>query len=159
VRAAFASLRKRRVSFISPTDSTFWDGPFVGSSPRCSFSRPNVVAWASWTEIRARIRAHNGHTARLPADLTPRIRGWATYHRHACSRQVLERVDWHIDQALRRRCHQQHRHKNAMWFQRRPMRCSVPSILLRRIDSLGERRSGVEGIEVIDVIEQIEFPD
>jgi len=39
------------------------------------------------------------------------------------------------------------------------MRCSIPSILSRSIDSLERRRAGVEGIEGVDGIEGNEMPD
>jgi RNA-directed DNA polymerase len=51
--------------------------------------------------------------------LTPKIRGWALYHRHASSARTFAYVDHQIHQALWRWARRRHRGKSAGWVKRR----------------------------------------
>jgi RNA-directed DNA polymerase len=55
----------------------------------------------------------------LIAALTPKIRGWALYHRQASSARTFAYVDHQIHQALWRWARRRHRHKSARWVKRR----------------------------------------
>src|ERR1700694_2498746 len=47
--------------------------------------------------------------------LTPKIRGWANYHRHVVSQRTFARVDRHIFSSLWRWVRRRHPNKNARW--------------------------------------------
>jgi RNA-directed DNA polymerase len=51
--------------------------------------------------------------------LTPKIRGWALYHRHASSARTFAYVDHQIHRALWRWARRRHRGKSARWVKRR----------------------------------------
>jgi RNA-directed DNA polymerase len=58
----------------------------------------------------------------LIGELTPRIKGWALYHRHASSKRTYAYVDHQIHQALWRWARRRHRGKSAHWVRRRYFR-------------------------------------
>src|SRR6185437_5234517 len=76
------------------------------------------------TQIREIIRgAGRSMTAgELIEELTPKIQGWALYHRHASSKRTFAYVDHHIHQALWRWSRRRHRNKSAHWVKRRYFR-------------------------------------
>jgi RNA-directed DNA polymerase len=71
--------------------------------------------------IREVIRGAGGSMSagQLIAALTPKIRGWALYHRHASSKRTFAYVDHQIHQALWRWARRRHRNKTARWVKRR----------------------------------------
>jgi RNA-directed DNA polymerase len=82
-------------------------------------SKRNVRTFLS--QIRATIReAGRSMTAgELIQELTPKIKGWALYHRHASSKRTFAYVDHQIHQALWRWARRRHRGKSARWVKRR----------------------------------------
>ena len=48
--------------------------------------------------------------------LNPIIRGWANYHRHVVSKQVFQRIDYHIHWALWRWAKRRHSDKSTAWI-------------------------------------------
>jgi RNA-directed DNA polymerase len=85
-------------------------------------SRRNVRTMLS--RIREMIRdAGRSMTAgELIGELTPKIQGWALYHRHASSNRTYAYVDHQIHQALWRWARRRHRGKSAHWVKRRYFR-------------------------------------
>jgi RNA-directed DNA polymerase len=68
-------------------------------------------------EVRRLIKANQQATAgELITYLTPVIRGWANYHRHAVSSKAFSKVDRHIFQALWRWARRRHPRKSARWI-------------------------------------------
>ena len=55
----------------------------------------------------------------LIRELTPKIQGWALYHRHASSQRTFAYVDHHIHQSLWRWARRRHRGRSAHWVARR----------------------------------------
>jgi RNA-directed DNA polymerase len=55
----------------------------------------------------------------LIQELTPKIRGWALYHRHASSARTFAYVDHQLHRALWRWARRRHRGKSARWVKRR----------------------------------------
>jgi RNA-directed DNA polymerase len=76
------------------------------------------------TQIREIIRgAGRSMTAgELIRELTPKIQGWALYHRHASSKRTFAYVDRQIHRALWRWARRRHRGKSAHWVKRRYFR-------------------------------------
>jgi RNA-directed DNA polymerase len=76
------------------------------------------------TEISEIIRgAGRSKTAgELIGELTPKIRGWALYHRHASSKRTFAYVDHRIHQCLWRWARRRHRPKSAHWIKQRYFR-------------------------------------
>jgi RNA-directed DNA polymerase len=85
-------------------------------------SRANVRTFLK--EIRETIRgAGRSMTAgELIQELTPKIRGWALYHRHASSKRSYAYVDHQIHQALWRWAKRRHRNPSAHWVSQRYFR-------------------------------------
>lgn len=52
----------------------------------------------------------------LISRLNPKIRGWAMYHRHVCSKETFHKVDDAIHWMLWRRALDQHRNKGKRWI-------------------------------------------
>ncbi len=71
--------------------------------------------------IREVIQGAGGSTSagELIQVLTPKIRGWALYHRHASSARTFAYVDHQIHRALWRWARRRHRNKSARWVKRR----------------------------------------
>ena len=67
--------------------------------------------------IRELIREEGGsmRAGELIQELTPKIRGWALYHRHASSKRTFAGVDHRIHWALWRWARRRHRGKSARW--------------------------------------------
>src|SRR5262249_49607005 len=82
-------------------------------------SRRNVRTFLN--RIRDTIRgAGRSRTAgELIQELTPKIQGWALYHRHASSKRTYAYVDHQIHQALWRWAKRRHRGHSARWVKRR----------------------------------------
>lgn len=75
-------------------------------------------------KIRKIIKANPTISAgQLVQKLNPIIRGWANYHRHACSKKTFRYVDYAIFQALWRWARRRHpKSKNAHWVRRKYFR-------------------------------------
>lgn len=66
--------------------------------------------------IRQLLKVHKATTTyALITQLNPIIRGWANYHRHACSKETFSDVDHYIFQALWRWAKRRHPKKNRSW--------------------------------------------
>jgi RNA-directed DNA polymerase len=77
-------------------------------------SRENVARFLR--QVRATIKANKQATAgSLIVQLNPLIRGWATYHRHAASKQTFVKVDNAVFQALWRWAVRRHPKKPLRW--------------------------------------------
>ena len=71
-------------------------------------------------EIREVIRRSGSlSVGELIALLSPKIRGWANYHRHVVSKQTFGSVDYQIWKALWRWAKRRHPNKGARWVLRR----------------------------------------
>jgi RNA-directed DNA polymerase len=67
--------------------------------------------------IRRTIKdAHGMSAADLIDQLNPKIRGWATYHRHVVSKRTFGRVDLIIFSSLWRWARRRHPNKTSRWF-------------------------------------------
>ena len=62
----------------------------------------------------------------LISQLNPKIRGWASFHRHASSKETFARVDHHIHKILRRWAARRHPTKSRSWVDHRYF-CTVGS--------------------------------
>jgi RNA-directed DNA polymerase len=83
-------------------------------------SRKNVANFL--TKIRTLIKAN----AQMPAGdliqlLNPKIRGWANYHQHVCSKRTFGRVDHQIFHCLMQWARRRHKHdgKGMRWIVRK----------------------------------------
>lgn len=77
-------------------------------------SKKNIAAFLS--KIRKVIRDNKQATAACMVQLlNPIIRGWASYHRHACSKKAFSYVDHQIFQCLWNWAKRRHPHKNRHW--------------------------------------------
>jgi RNA-directed DNA polymerase len=71
-------------------------------------------------KVRAIIKTKQYVSAgQLITILNPIIRGWANYHRHVVSKQVFQKVDHEIFQALWRWAKRRHRNKGARWVRKK----------------------------------------
>lgn len=71
-------------------------------------------------EVRDTIKANKATTqARLIMKLNQQIRGWRNYHKHSVARDVFERVDNEIFQALWRWALRRHKKKGKIWVKER----------------------------------------
>jgi len=78
-------------------------------------SRRNVKAFLD--NVREVIKGHKQATAgNLIRMLNRKIRGWAAYHRHVCSKRTFGRVDHVIFGLLRRWCRRRHPNKSLAWI-------------------------------------------
>jgi RNA-directed DNA polymerase len=82
-------------------------------------SKRNVRTFLN--KIRATIQGagRSMSAGELIQELTPKIKGWALYHRHASSKRTFAYVDHQIHQALWRWARRRHRGKSAHWVKRR----------------------------------------
>ena len=70
--------------------------------------------------IRKIIKANKQATAgNLIAQLNPKIRGWANYHRHVVSSEIFHKVDHAIFQALWQWAKRRHPHKPLTWIRKK----------------------------------------
>lgn len=60
----------------------------------------------------------------LIRELTPKIRGFANYHRHICSARIFSSIDHQVYHMLYRWARRRHPHKNAEW-RRRKYLCQI----------------------------------
>jgi RNA-directed DNA polymerase len=78
-------------------------------------SKKNVRTFL--TNIRKVIKDHRQESAAtLIGALNPKIRGWANYHCHACSKATFAYVDHRIHQAVWRWAIRRHRNKPKQWI-------------------------------------------
>jgi RNA-directed DNA polymerase len=82
-------------------------------------SRRNVRTFLA--EVRRLIREEGRSVSagELIQALTPKVRGWALYHRHASSKRTYGYVDHQIHRALWRWARRRHRGKSARWVRGR----------------------------------------
>lgn len=81
-------------------------------------SRKNVQTFLD--NIREVVKANmQVATGRLITILNPRIRGWANYHRHVCSKRTFTQVDDAIYKTLWRWATRRHPDKNRHWVKAR----------------------------------------
>lgn len=81
-------------------------------------SRKNTKAFLE--DVRTTIKAHRqAKTENLIKLLNLKIRGWATYHRHAAAKRSFSKVDMHIFQALWKWAVRRHPHKGKRWVRQR----------------------------------------
>ena len=81
-------------------------------------SQKNVAHFLA--NIRAVVRGNKETTAgRLAQMLNLKIKGWAMYHRHICSKRTFSQVDNAIFETLWRWCVRRHPRKNRHWVARK----------------------------------------
>jgi RNA-directed DNA polymerase len=87
-------------------------------------SAKNVKAFLA--QVREVIREHGRHgtAAELIQALNGKIKGWAMYHRHACSKRTFKRVDNQIFRMLRRWCRRRHGRRSRRWLKEQYFQCS-----------------------------------
>jgi RNA-directed DNA polymerase len=74
-------------------------------------------------KTRKIIKSHIGHTTlEMLRELNPVIRGWAYYHRHACSKKTFRYVDYCIFRNLWTWAKRRHRNKKVRWIRSRYFR-------------------------------------
>ncbi|MHC4913394.1 MAG: group II intron reverse transcriptase/maturase [Planctomycetota bacterium] len=75
------------------------------------------------SKTRKIIRSHLGSTtAEMLRGLNPVIRGWANYHRHACSKKTFNYIDYCIFKNLWMWAKRRHPNKKAQWIRNRYFR-------------------------------------
>jgi RNA-directed DNA polymerase len=79
-------------------------------------SKRNVKAFLA--KIREVIRGQGRHctAGELIRSLNAKIKGWASYHRHACSKRTFALVDHRIFRMLWGWCRRRHRRKSRKWI-------------------------------------------
>jgi RNA-directed DNA polymerase len=85
-------------------------------------SRRNVRTFLNRIHTIIRGAGRSMTAGELIQELTPKVRGWALYHRHASSKRTYAYVDHQIHQALWRWAQRRHRGKSAHWVKRRYFR-------------------------------------
>ncbi len=74
-------------------------------------------------EIRETIKTHrSSKTENLISLLNPKIRGWANYYRHVCSKRTFNYVDYNIFEAIWRWTVRRHPNKGKEWIKRKYFR-------------------------------------
>jgi RNA-directed DNA polymerase len=96
--------------FLGQTVRRFDDGKVVIKP-----SKKSVKAFLA--KVREVIKGQGGHctAGELIAALNARIKGWAMYHRHVCSKRTFQRVDDRIFRMLWRWCRKRHPKKSRRW--------------------------------------------
>ncbi|MFO2970931.1 group II intron reverse transcriptase/maturase [Legionella pneumophila serogroup 10] len=75
------------------------------------------------TDIRKTIKSNATVKAeKLIGQLNQKIRGWANYYRHVCSKEAFRYIDYNIFEAIWRWASRQHPHKGATWIKARYFR-------------------------------------
>jgi RNA-directed DNA polymerase len=75
------------------------------------------------SKTKRTIKSHLGSsTAEMLRELNPVIRGWANYHRHACSKKAFNYVDSRIFNNLWIWAKRRHQNKKAQWIRNRYFR-------------------------------------
>jgi RNA-directed DNA polymerase len=97
--------------FLGQTVRRYKDGKV-----RLRPSKRNVKTFLA--KIREVIREQGSHctAGELIRSLNAKIKGWATYHRHACSKRTFRLVDYRIFNMLWRWCRRRHRGKSCQWI-------------------------------------------
>jgi RNA-directed DNA polymerase len=82
-------------------------------------SKKNVKAFLA--KIQEVVSEQGGHSTagELIRALNAKIKGWALYHRHACSKRIFGYVDHWIIRKLWRWCRKRHRGKPAKWIKKK----------------------------------------
>lgn len=81
-------------------------------------SKPNVARFLA--NVREIVKVHKAVSAgELVRMLTPKIRGWAMYHRHICAKGTFARVDHALFEVLWRWCVRRHPNKGKRWIARK----------------------------------------
>ena len=95
------------------------------------------------------IKSHLGiTTAEMLRVLNPVIRGWANYHRHACSKKAFSYVDFRIFENLWMWAKRRHRNKKAQWIRNRYFR----TIGNRQWSFFATQKTGGGVTNVIDLL-------
>jgi RNA-directed DNA polymerase len=95
------------------------------------------------------IKSHLGSsTAEMLRVLNPVIRGWANYHRHACSKKAFSYVDSCIFNNLWKWAKRRHQNKKAQWIRNRYFR----TIGNRQWCFFATQKAEEGGIEVIGLV-------
>jgi RNA-directed DNA polymerase len=97
--------------FLGQTVRRFQDGKVLLQP-----SKKSVKTFLA--EVREVIRGQGGHctAGELIQALNAKIKGWAMYHRHACSKRTFRRVDDRIFHMLWRWCRRRHGQKSRKWI-------------------------------------------
>ena len=82
-------------------------------------SRRSVRTFLGGVRETIRVAGRSMTAGELIQELTPKIQGWALYHRHASSKRTFAYVDHQIHQALWRWARRRHRGQSARWVRRR----------------------------------------
>jgi len=127
----FLSVRGLRLSHEKTSITHVQDGfDFLGQNVR-RYRNGKVLLKPSRRSVRTLLKgvqetirkAGRSMTAgELIGELTPKIKGWALYHRHASSKRTYAYVDHQIHQALWRWAKRRHRDRSAHWVRRRYFR-------------------------------------
>ena len=132
VRPIVESFLSERGLVLSPTKTclTHINGgfDFLGTNVRkykgkliCKPAKSNVLAFLR--DIRHTIKSNsNAKTENLIHLLNPKIRGWANYHRHNCSKNTFSKAKSDIFEALWRWAKRRHPHKGHKWIYRKYFR-------------------------------------
>jgi len=78
-------------------------------------SKKNVKAFLAKIREVFREQGGDGTAGELIRALNPKLKGWALFHRHACSKRTFAYVDAWIFRKLWRWCRRRHRKKSAKW--------------------------------------------
>jgi RNA-directed DNA polymerase len=132
IRPAVEAFLAERGLTLSPTKTRLThieEGfDFLGANIRkyndkllCKPAKPNVLAFLR--NIRQTIRSNaSAKTENLIRLLNPKIRGWANYHQHLCSKRTFSKVSHHIFNSLWRWAKRRHPKKGSGWIQRKYFR-------------------------------------
>ena len=95
------------------------------------------------------IKSHLGNaTVEMLRELNPVIRGWANYHRHACSKKAFNYVDSRIFNNLWIWAKRRHQDKKAQWIRNRYFR----TIGNRQWCFFATKKAEGDGVGVIDLV-------
>ncbi|MCB1116635.1 MAG: group II intron reverse transcriptase/maturase [Chlamydiia bacterium] len=76
--------------------------------------------------VRDTVRKHRTATQEtVIKTLSPKVRGWANYHRHVCARKVFERIDHNIFQLLWRWSKRRHPNKGLKWIKNKYFKTTI----------------------------------
>jgi len=132
VRPVVESFLAERGLTLSPTKTRLTcieEGfDFLGANIRkyngkllCQPAKPNVLAFLR--DIRQTIKSNvSAKTENLIRLLNPKIRGWANYHQHICSKQTFSKASNHIFKSLWRWAERRHPNKGSGWIRRKYFR-------------------------------------
>jgi RNA-directed DNA polymerase len=113
-------LSVEKTSIVRITDGFDFLGQNVRAYGRKTLVTPDKKRVKSFLDSIRELVKRNAQTPadKLIALLNPKIRGWANYHRHACSKETFCHVDTAIFRALWQWARRRHRypHKNRRWI-------------------------------------------